>query len=144
MILLLSLLAFTVVVAIWFGLIERNSLESRARHIASRRNELKTNLLTNKPRSSRRAESVGFMKRVVDTFRLMQDQQVNKLRDRLAQAGCRSQDAIVIFLFFKAVMPVAFGIISFVLFYIVKVGSFEPAINLLSVCGACLVGFLAP
>lgn len=144
LVLLLAALAFTVVVAIWFGLIERNPLESRARHIASRRDELKTKLLSNKPRSSRRAESVGFMRRVVNTLRLMQDQQVNKLRDRLAQAGCRSQDAIIVFMFFKAVMPVAFGVISFVLFYIVKVGGFEPAINLLSLCGACLFGFLAP
>ncbi|MGI9500326.1 MAG: type II secretion system F family protein, partial [Geminicoccaceae bacterium] len=144
LVLLLALLAFTVVTAIWFGLVERNPMENRARRIASRRNELKTKLLANKPRSSRRSESVGFMKRVVNTLRLMQDQQASKLRDRLAQAGCRSQDAIVIFVFFKAVMPFAFGLMSFFLLYILKVGGFQPAINLLSVCGACLFGFFAP
>lgn len=144
LVLLLTLLAFTVVVAIWFGLIERNPLESRAKLIASRRNELKSQLLTNRPRSSRRAESVGFMKRVVDLLRLMQDQQASKLRDRLAQAGYRSQDAIVIFVFFKAVMPVASGIIGFIVLYVIKVGDFQPMVNLLSVCGACLFGFLAP
>lgn len=144
LVLLLGLLAFTVVIAIWFVLVERDPLENRARHIASRRNELKTKLLSGKPRSNRRAESVGFMKRVVDVLKLMQDQQASKLRDRLAQAGCRSQDAIVIFVFFKAVMPVACGVISFLLFYVLKVGNFEPAINLLSVCGACLFGFVAP
>ena len=141
---LLALMAFTVVVAIWFGLIERSPLESRAHRIASRRNELKSDLLSTKPKTSRRTESVGFMKRVVNTLRLMQDQQVSKLRDRLAQAGFRSQDAVVIFVFFKSVTPVALGIISFVVFYIFKVGGFQPAINLLSVCGAGLFGFLAP
>lgn len=144
LVLLLTLLAFTVVIAIWFGLIERNPLENRAKAITSRRNELKSQLLTNKPRSNRRAESVGFMRRVVNLLRLMQDQQVSKLRDRLAQAGCRSQDAIIIFVFFKAFMPVAFGIISFFAFYVFKVGGLQPAMNLLSVCGACLFGFLAP
>ncbi|MEM8947833.1 MAG: type II secretion system F family protein [Pseudomonadota bacterium] len=144
LVLLLALLAFTVVVAIWFGLIERNPLESRARSISLRRDELKSQLLTTKARSNRRAESVGFMKRVVNLLQLMQDQQASKLRDRLAQAGYRSQDAIIIFVFFKAAMPVAFGIISFVLFYVLKLGAFQPAINLLLVCGACLFGFLAP
>ena len=144
LVVLLALMAFTVVIAIWFGLIERNPLESRARSISSRRDELKSALLTNKSRSNRRAESVGFMKRVVNLLQLMQDQQVSKLRDRLAQAGYRSQDAIVIFVFFKAAMPVACGIISFVLLYVLKIGGLQPAINLLCVCGACLFGFLAP
>ncbi|MGI9486289.1 MAG: type II secretion system F family protein [Geminicoccaceae bacterium] len=141
---LLAILAFTVVIAIWFGLIERNPLESRAKIIASRRHELKTQLLANRPRSSRRVESLGIMRRVVNLLRLMQDQQVSKLRDRLAQAGYRSQDAIITFVFFKAMMPVTFGIASFVTFYILRVGDFQPVINLLSVCGACLFGFLAP
>lgn len=144
LILLLALLAFTVVTAIWFGLIEHNPLETRAKRVASRRNELKTSLLANKPRSSRRAESVGFMKRVVDILQLMQDQQASKLRDRLAQAGYRSQDAVVVFVFFKAAMPVAFGVTSFFVLYVLKVGGFQPAINLLYVCGACLLGFLTP
>lgn len=144
LVLLLGLLAFTVVVAIWFVLIERDPLENRARLIASRREELKTQLLSGKSRTSRRAESVGFMKRVVDMLKLMQDQQASKLRDRLAQAGYRSQDAIVMFLFFKAVMPLACGVTSFLLFYVLKVGGFQPAINLLSVSGACLFGFVAP
>ncbi|MEZ5932177.1 MAG: type II secretion system F family protein [Alphaproteobacteria bacterium] len=144
LVLLLAVMAFTVVAAVWFGLIERNPLESRARHVATRRNELKTKLLSNKPRTSRRAESVSFMKRVVDTLRLMQDQQASKLRDRLAQAGYRSQDAIIIFLFFKAVSPIAFGVVSFLGFYVIKIGNFQPALNLVIVCGGCLFGFLAP
>lgn len=141
---LLALMAFTVIMAIWFGLIERNPLESRARFVASRRNELKTTLLANKPRSSRRSESVGFMRRVVNVLRLMQDQHASKLRDRLAQAGYRSQDAIVIFVFSKAIMPIALGILSFFLFYILKIGGLQPGLNILVVCAACFFGFVAP
>lgn len=144
LVLLLALMAFSVVLAVWFGLVERNPLESRARNIATRRNELKANLLTTKVRSSRRAESVGLMKRVVSTLQLMQDQQAVKLRDRLAQAGYRSQDAVIVFLFFKVVMPVAFGIVGFLAFYVLKIGGFQPAINVLAVGGAGLFGFLTP
>lgn len=144
LILLLSLLAFTVVIAIWFGLIERNPLESRARYVAARRHELKTELLTNRSAKSRRTESLSFMKRVVNTLQLMQDQQANKLKDRLAQAGFRSQDATIVFLFFKAVMPAVFGILSFLTFYVFHFGGFQPAVNLLFVSGVCCFGFLAP
>lgn len=143
-VLLLSLMAFTVVVTIWFGLIERNPMEGRVRRIARRRDQLKAHLLEDKPKSSRRAESLSFMRRVVQTLKLMQDQQANKHRDRLTQAGCRSQDAIIIFLFFKAVMPVGLGLLSFVGFYVLGIGGFQPTINLLFVCGAALFGFLAP
>jgi len=144
LVVLLSLLAFTVVVTIWFGLIERSPMESRARRVASRREELRTNLLTEKSRSNRRAESVGAMRRVVQTLQLMQDQQADKLQDRLSQAGCRSRDATVVFLFFKAVTPVVFGVAGFTAFYVFNIGQFQPAINLLLVCGACLFGFLGP
>jgi len=144
LVLLLALMAFTVIIAVWFGLIERNPLENRARHVAARREELKMKLLTHKPKQSRRSESVGLMKRTVNTLQLMQDQQTTKLRDRLAQAGYRTQDAIFIFLFAKAFAPVAFGVGGFLLFYVLKFGGLQPSANLLAVGGACLFGFLAP
>ncbi len=144
LVLLFALLAFVVIVTIWFALIERNPMENRARRIAQRRGELRADLLGKKSRQSRRAESVGFMRRVVQTLQLMQDQQASKLWDRLAQAGFRSRDSIIVFLFFKAVMPIALGLTSFIAFYILSIGQFQPAINLLIVCGACLLGFLAP
>ncbi len=144
LVLLLGVAAFLVVVAIWFGLIERDPMHSRARRVAERRDQLKRELLTPESRQRRRKESMTFMRRVVSTLQLMQNQQVSKLRDRLAQAGYRSQDAVIIFLFFKAVTPFAFGLLSFLAFYVLRLGDFEPTINLLFVCGACLLGFIAP
>lgn len=141
---LLSSLAFTVIVAIWFGLIERNPLEERSRQVASRRSELKANMLKAHKQPSRRTESLSIMRRVVSTLQLVQSQQADKLRDRLAQAGFRSRDAIIVFLFFKATMPIAFGVAAFIALYLFKIGNFAPAINMLVVVGACLVGFLTP
>jgi tight adherence protein C len=144
LILLVSSAAFLVVVAIWFGLIERDPLESRARQIATRRNQLKSELLAPQERQSRRVESVTFIKRVVNTLRLLQDQQATRLRDRLAQAGYRSQDSVAIFLFFKLVTPFIFGILSFIVFYGIKIGDFNSTVNLLIVGGACVTGFYFP
>jgi tight adherence protein C len=144
LVLLLAIAAFLVVIAIWFGLIERDPMYGRARRVAARRDELKKELLTPQNRQSRRAESMTFMRRVVSTLQLMQDQQASKLRDRLAQAGYRSQDAVIIFLFFKAVMPFALALVSFFAFYILKIGGFESAINLLIVCCSFVIGFILP
>ncbi|MGI9434023.1 MAG: type II secretion system F family protein [Geminicoccaceae bacterium] len=144
LVLLLSAMAFVVVVAIWFGLVEKHPMEQRAKRVTQRRNELKAGLLNTKNMTSRRTESLGLMRQVVDTLSLMKSQQADKLQDRLAQAGFRSRDAVIVFLFFKAVMPICFGILAFVWLYLFKVGGFSPAVNLLIVCGACLFGFLAP
>ncbi len=144
LILLLSTAAFLVVIAIWFGLIEPDPIHSRARRVAARRDQLKSELLAPQNRQSRRTESMTFIRRVVSTLQLMQDQQASKLRDRLAQAGYRSQDAVVIFLFFKIVMPIAFGVISFLAFYAVRIGNFDSTVSLLIVGGSCIIGFVFP
>lgn len=144
LVLLVSIAAFLVVVAIWFGLIEQDPMQGRARRVAQRRDQLKRELLSPQNRQSRRAESVTFIRRVVNTLQLMQDQQTSKLRDRLAQAGYRSQDAVAIFLFLKFIMPFAFGLIGFALFYVLRIGNFESTVNLLIVGGACVTGFIFP
>lgn len=144
LVLLLSGLAFTIVMAIWFGLIEKNPIEKRAQRLASRRDELKSDLLKNKNQTSRRTESLSVMRQVVGTLKLMQNQQAVKFQDRLAQAGFRSRDAIVVFLFFKVVTPIGFGIAAFVAFYLFQIGGLAPMINMLVVGGASMLGLLAP
>lgn len=144
LIMLLATMAFTTVLAIWFGLVERNPMELRAQRIAKRRSELKAGFLNSPSRSNRRAESLSVIKRIVKTFKLAQNQQLNKLQDRLAQAGYRSQDAVIFFLFFKIATPVGFGISTFTALYLFKIGEFTPVINLMILCGACILGLMAP
>ena len=144
LILLLSGVAFTIVTAIWFGLIEKNPIEKRVKRLASRRDELKSDLLKIKSQVSRRTESLSVMRRVVGMLKLMQNQQADKFQDRLAQAGFRSRDAIVVFLFFKVVTPIGFGIAAFVAFYLFQIGGLTQMVDMLVVGGASILGFLAP
>ncbi len=141
---LLSMMAFTTIVAIWFGLIERHPMEARANRVAQRRNELKAGLIKSNNTSNRRAEGISAIKRIVKVLKLAQNQQVDKVQDRLAQAGFRSRDAVVFYFFFKIAAPIGFGILAFIGFYLLKFGNFSPNINLLAVCGAGLFGFMAP
>lgn len=144
LVVLLSAMAFTTIMAIWYGLVERHPMEARTQRVAQRRNELKAGFLKSASHRSRRTESVSAIKRIVKFLKLAQNQQVDKIQDRLAQAGFRSRDAVVIFLFFKIVAPIGFGIAAFITFYLLKFGNFSPAINMLAVVSACIGGLLAP
>ncbi len=144
LVVLLSGMAFTTVMAIWFGLVERHPMELRAQRVAQRRNELKAGFLGSKKHSSRRSESLSVIKRIVKFLKLAQNQQVDKIQDRLAQAGFRSRDAVIIYFFFKIAAPIGLGIAAFIGFYLLKFGNFSPTINMLAVCVAAIFGFLAP
>ena len=143
-IILLSGVAFTTVLAIWFGLIERDPMEMRAQRVAQRRNELKAGFLKPSNQGSRRHDSLSVIKRIVKTLKLVQNQQVDKLQDRLSQAGYRSHDAVIIFFFFKVITPIAFGVGAFIALYLLRLGDLTPATNLLIVIVISIAGLLAP
>jgi tight adherence protein C len=137
-------LAFVTVLAVWYGLLERHPMERRARMLAERRDQLRGQLLKDKMPRKRQKESLSLMRRVVDVFKLMQSQQTDKLHDRLSQAGLRSRDAIIVFLFFKVATPVLLGAVAFLLVYLLQFGDLAPAGRLMVVLGGIGLGFFAP
>jgi tight adherence protein C len=143
LVILIAGLVFITVLAVWYGLLERHPMERRAKMLAERREQLRGAMLRDKPRK-RRSESLGAMRQVVNLLKLMQSQQSDKLNDRLAQAGLRSRDAIVVFLFFKVVTPVLLGAVAFLLVYLLQVGDLSPTGRLLAVMGGIVLGFFAP
>jgi tight adherence protein C len=74
----------------------------------------------------------------------MQTQQTDKLHDHLAQAGLRSRDAVIVFLFFKVAMPVLLAAVTFMLVYLLEVGDLSPGTRLLAVLGGAVFGFFVP
>jgi tight adherence protein C len=143
LVILVAGLAFISVLAVWYGLLEHHPMERRAKMLSERRDQLRSAMLRDKPRK-RRSESLGAMRQVVNALKLMQSQQSDKLNDRLAQAGLRSRDAIVVFLFFKVATPVLLGAVAFLLVYLLQVGDLSPAGRLLAVVGGIGLGFFAP
>ena len=119
-------------------------MERRARMLAERRDQLRGQLLKDKAPRKRQQESLGAMRRVVNALKLMQSQQTDKLHDRLSQAGLRSRDAIIVFLFFKVATPVLLGAIAFLLVYLLQFGDLPPAGRLVAVLGGIGLGFFAP
>jgi tight adherence protein C len=144
LVVLVAGMAFITVLAVWYGLLERHPMERRARMLAERRDQLRGQLLKDKTPRKRQKESLSVMRRVVDVLKLMQSQQTDKLHDRLSQAGLRSRDAIIVFLFFKVATPVLLGAVAFLLVYLLQVGDLAPAGRLAAVLGGIGLGFFAP
>jgi tight adherence protein C len=141
---LLAGVAFITVLAVWYGLLERHPMERRARMLAARRVELRGQMLKDRGHSRRQQESLSVMRRVVVLLKLVQSQQSSKLNDRLAQAGLRSRDATIVFLFFKVATPVLLGAAVFVLVYLLEIGDLSPATRLCVVLAGAALGFFAP
>jgi tight adherence protein C len=144
LVILVASMAFFTVLAVWYALLERHPMEARAKMLAARRDELRGLALKERTPRKRQKESLGWMRRVVDTLKLMQSQQTDKLHDRLAQAGLRSRDAIVVFLFFKVAMPVLMGAVAFLLVYLLQIGNLSTMGRLVAVLGGIAFGFFAP
>jgi tight adherence protein C len=141
---LMAAVAFMTVLAVWYGLIERDPMERRARVLADRRAELRASMLKERGQSRRQQESLSMMRRVVKLLKLMQSQQSSKLTDRLAQAGLRSRDAVTVFLFFKVATPVLLGAAVFLLVHLLEIADLSSAARLCAVLGGAMLGFFAP
>jgi tight adherence protein C len=136
--------AFFVVLAVWYALLETNPMERRARMLTDRRNELRGQLTRVSRRTSRRQDSLSMMRRAVTALHMLQNQQGARLQEKLAQAGMRSRDSLVVFTFFKLAMPIGLGALAFLWVYLLQVGDLAPPMRLLVITGAAVLGFFAP
>jgi tight adherence protein C len=143
LVLLLGAVAFFSVVAVWYGLLESDPTSHRLRMMQARRDELRSNLQTRSPRR-KRMESLDYMSRVVNALKLAQASQSRKLHDKLSHAGLRSRDALIVFLFFKLTMPIAAGILGFMLIFPGGFADLPPTMRPLALLAATGLGFFLP
>ena len=137
-------MAFLSVLAVWYALLEKHPMERRARMLATRRDELRGQVLRDRSVRKRQKEGLSMMRQVVDVLKLLQNQQTDKLHDRLSQAGMRSRDAVIVFLFFKVATPVLLAAVAFLLVYLLEFGDLSPGVRLLVVLGGAVLGFFVP
>jgi tight adherence protein C len=101
-------------------------------------------MLKDRGQSRRQQESLSAMRRVVKLFKLMQSQQSSKLTERLTQAGLRSRDAVIVFLFFKVATPVLLGAAAFFLVHVLEIADLSSVARLCAVLGGAVLGFFVP
>lgn len=105
-----GLAAGLAVIAIGGSFYERDpSQGKRLKMLKLRREELKGQMV-GRTRKRRRPEGgVDLMRRVVGRLKLLKSAQSKQVQTLLIEAGFRSKDALVVYLFFTLLMPVIFG-----------------------------------
>lgn len=118
-----GVVAFLTVIAVWQALIKRDPLSARAKSIGLHRDTLRAGILKAKSNRFQRVETMSMMRRVTERLNLLKGEHVAKTTDKLMQAGWRSKDAIVVFLFVKLCLPLSMG--ALVAFFVYGVGILE-------------------
>jgi len=135
--------AFLTVLAVWYALLSRPAGSRRVKEMAARRDALRSGLLAPTRRSDRPL-STDLMRSVVRRLNLERSKKAETMSLRLAKAGWRSNDALVRYLFCKAVLPLVFGAAAVVLLYGFHLYDLDPVMRLVATVAAVIVGGFAP
>lgn len=144
MVVLAGAAAFISILAVWFTLLDRDPGAKRAAAVAERYGTLKAALNGSSRRKRQTEASVNIARRVVERLKLTRGRPSMGLNDRLAQAGLRSRDAVVVFLFMKVAMPIALGLVALVYLYVLNPEMIGPEKSLLAALGAAGLGLFLP
>ncbi len=141
---LLAVLAvLTTVLAMWQVLRPSSVFERRLEQIVQRKESLRQQALAAR-RSGRGLAAVGLMREAVTRLNLLRSRHAADARNMLVQAGIRSRDAMVGFLFARISLPVLFGITLLADTKVFHLLPITPAYEFVPPMVGVLLGFYAP
>ncbi len=135
--------AVLTVLAVWSALVPRDTMTARARALIDRREALRAAAAAPRKRG-RSAKAMGVMRTVVTRLKLFGSQQAEQRAVQLARAGLRSNDAIIIYLFAKAAMPLGLGAAAAFFIFVVGVLDWGLMFKVAAAIGAALLGSYLP
>jgi tight adherence protein C len=141
--LLAALAVLTTVLAMWQVLRPSTVFERRLQQIGQGKESLRQQALAAR-RSGRGLAAVGLMREAVTRLHLLRSRHAADARNMLIQAGIRSRDAMVGFLFARISLPVLFGLILLAdtkLFHLLPIA---PSFEFVPPMVGVLLGFYAP
>jgi tight adherence protein C len=141
-----ALAALTVLVAlyaVWLALRPRNPYQRRFADIAERKDTLRRAAL-GPARRQRQPATEGLMSTVVQRLNLMRSSHATDARLLLAQAGMRSRDAMIKYLFARFSMPSLFGFIVLADGFTLQLLPIPENLVMLAALAAAGIGYIAP
>jgi tight adherence protein C len=137
--------AFATIVTLGLPLLERQTLGTRIKAVAERREELRLkHHAALSRRNVLRAEPVSFMKQTLDRLKLSKILESANTKDRLMQAGYRGQAPLITVMFFRFVMPfILFAAALFYVFVVLHL-SWPAWEKFLAALGTALLGYYVP
>jgi tight adherence protein C len=140
---LAGLAMLATVLAMWHVLRPNNAFERRLEEIGQRKEALRQGVLAAR-RGRRRTTAVGVMHETVTRLNLLRSKHATEARNMLAQAGIRSRDAMVGYLFARITLPFVFGIALLADSNVFHVFPIPPNFAFVLPFAGVLIGFFAP
>ena len=138
-----GLSALLMTLAVWSALVVRDPSQRRMKEMTDRRLQLKEGIMVT-ARRRQKLQATTVMRQVVDRLKLLKTAQGDKLARRLSQAGWRSKDAVVRFLFAKLALPFVFGGVSLFVLYVLDLYDLDDIQKMVAVLGMTVFGTYAP
>jgi len=136
--------AFGTVLFVWQALLKKDPMAARMRQLAVRRETLRAEMLAARPDRGRILSQVGAMKGMLERVNLLRGQEFEKAGIKLARAGFRSQDAIIVYLTSRLAAPFFFGLLGLTVFMWLEIVKVAPPMRLPLTMACVIVGALAP
>jgi tight adherence protein C len=122
---LAGIAAMAVVFAIYTAVTIKDPMAKRVKALNARRDELKAGIVTAsaKKRQSlvRKTDKTEKVRDTLNNMKVLQQSQVDMMVQKLAWAGFRNKELAVYLIGARMVLPIVFGIIGVILFYIVEI-----------------------
>ena len=118
---LAGMAAAATIFAIYAAVTVKDPMAKRVKALNDRRAELKSGMLTQATRKRqslvRKSDTTDKMKDTLQGMKVLQEDQVKDIQQKLAHAGYRNKELAVVIIFARMVLPIALGLIGVVLFY---------------------------
>jgi tight adherence protein C len=146
---LAAVATFAMLLAIYAATTVRDPMAKRVKALNERREQLKAGIIasTSKRRRSisNKNEVADKVRGLLDSLKVLQDEQVQKAQQKLMQAGIRSKDLAVVVIFGRMILPLVFG--SIIIVGVYGLGWFEdygPFKRYAIVAGTLILSYKAP
>lgn len=141
--LLAGLAVVAVFFAVWNALRAHSPFERRFADIAQRKESLRQSMLqTRRPRQ--RTTPVGLIHEAVKRLNLMRSKHATDARLLLMQAGLRSRDAMVHYLFARVSLPLVCALAEIADAYTIHLLPVPEKFRFVGALGAAMIGYVAP
>ena len=145
-----AIFAFATFVTLGLPLLERDALNKRLKSVAARREELRARhkeSLQQRRGTTLRTDPVGstkLIKQISDRFNLAKLVASEDSSEKLQMAGMRGPTPLMVFNFFRFVMPFMLFALGLLYFYVIGHFTWSPMMKLAAAVATALVGYYLP
>jgi tight adherence protein C len=140
---LAALAVLVAFLAVWQALRPQDPFTRRYLQVVQRRETLRQQMVDTR-RSRQRVTAAGFMNEIVTRLNLLRSQHAHDARMLLAQAGLRSNEAMIRYLFARLAMPFVFGAVVLADSYGAQMLPIPEKFRMIAALVAAVLGFFAP